>query len=234
MTTSSNKSLKKIVWSVIEQLTNYNPTDDIPWKEEWLQDQAHVFRSALIKEQLDNTNNLDESYYQNVSCLEIKCRNITCLSGSETIDSGVVENYIEIPKLVGGIGLRDIKYLGTVDYKVPFIRKNLFGYNTSDGDLYNRTKTVYTVVGNEIILKNLPQKGTKYVGFIAILDNPTTACDWNDEKEYPIPNFLIQKLELLMLKQTLSVSGIRPDYVSDGLPGNTSQPVQKTPNVNPQ
>jgi len=232
MTTIKNKSLLKIIWSVIEQLQNYVVTDDEPWDEEFLIDMANGFRSALIKEQIEQTKMISDSCYQTVSCLEIKCRDLDCTSNGVVIPSGDKEYYIEIPRLIGGIGWKDIRFLGTHDYKTQFSRKNIFGFNTSDGDIYGRSGCVYTVVGNEVKIKNLPTKGMKYVGLIGLLDNPMTACDWDDDNEYPLPNFMVQKLETLMLKQVLAVSGVKRDYNNNNLPEGVQQQAQVQNNSN--
>lgn len=223
-----NKSLLKIIYSVQEQLSGFNVTDDTPYSEEFLKDLANVFRSALIKEEINQTKLVSDSYYQSMCCLEVICREQSCVSGSETVKSGSKQYYVELPKLIGGVGNNDIKYLGLDDYKNGFIRTNLLGFNTSDGDKYGRMRTRYMMVGKEAILKNIPTKGLKYVCLIGLLDDPTTSCLWDADVEYPLPNHLIVRLETLMLKQILSTYNIKPDLKNDGLPGNAQQNIKQS------
>ena len=227
-----NKSLLKIIYSVIEQLSGFNVPQTQPYDEEHLKDMINGFRSMVLKEEINQTRMLSDSYYQTMCCLEVICRNQSCVVGGETILSGSKQYYVELPKLIGGVGNADIKYLGLDDYKNGFKRVNLFGFNTSDGNKYGRLDPIYTVIGKEAILKNIPTKGIKYVCLIGILDDPTTSCTWDDDVEYPLPNNLIAKVEMLTLKQILSTYNIKPDLRNDGIPGNAQQNIPQQQNSN--
>jgi hypothetical protein len=165
-------------------------------------------------------------------CLEVECRKASCVINGQSVKSGTKEYYVELPKLVGGIGWADIKFLGLDDYKTNFVRKNLLGFNTSDGDYWGRNNALFTIIGKEAKLKNLPTAGLRYVCLIGILDDPTTACTWDADIEYPLPNHLIAKLEIIVLKQILSTYNIKGDYRSDALPGNTLQNIPQQPQDN--
>jgi hypothetical protein len=206
------KSLEKIIYSIKEELSGYIITDDTLYDDEYIKDKIMSAREAIIKD-LYRNKLLNESYYQRLCCLEVNCVEAACNFEGTPIYSGDSYNVIEIPSLIKGVGWDNIINLGTTDLNIKLQRVTFDGFMSSDGALYTSTYPIYTIVDNKALLKNIPL-GTKFLCGIMLLYDPTEACNWEDNKDYPIDDSY--KLEMLVKKDILSVMGIVGDEINDG------------------
>lgn len=205
-------TLAEIGFSIRNQAKGYFSSDDERIDIELIYKMVHQIRSSLIKERFDEGLYLDATFYQEICCLEVKCREIECAGQS----SGMVEYYVEIPSLED-LGGPEIMYFGTTGSatqpRQEFAQTNYMGYLYSQHSPWTGTKPRYIVVGKEIKIKNIPTSGLKYVCLIAVLSDPTQGnCFTLTENDpYPIPNNLVHKLELIALKQLQSTLNNPPD-----------------------
>jgi hypothetical protein len=92
----------------------------------------------------------------------------------------------------------------------------LAGFLSSKASRYTAYDKIFTVIGNKAILKNIPSD-IKYLCLTALNEFVEDACDYDDEKDYPVAD--PAKLELLVKKDIASLLGVRPDMRQDGNPG---------------
>lgn len=205
-------SLAQIGFSIRNQAKGYFSSDDERIDIELIYKMVHQIRSSLIKERYEEGLYLDATFYQEICCLEVKCRNTVC----NGIESGEVEYYVEGPAIedLGGPEIMFFGTLATADQpRQEFSQTNYMGMLYADHSPWTGGKTRYMIVGNEIKIKNIPTSGLKYVCLIAILSDPMNGkCFTQSENDpYPIPNNLVHKLELIALKQLMSTLQNPPD-----------------------
>ncbi len=206
------KSLKKIVYSIKEELTGYNITDDVVFSNEYLIDKINDVREVIIKEHFKESG-IDGQFYQTICCLEVKCFEHGCTLNGKFYKSGSIYWYVELPALIESVGWKNIMYFGLDDFKTQFARNSFDAYLSNEGALWTSKMPIYTVVDGKAILKNLPTPGLRYICIMALLQNPQDACNWDEESPYPVPD--VHKLELLVKKDIMSLYGVIPDEKHD-------------------
>jgi hypothetical protein len=192
------KTYKEIVYSILESVYKYRITDDHDISVDWIKKKVVDINLRMVEEAYKKGESLD-SYYQKSCCIEVKCNRLSCTIDGETVESGDVEWYSEISALNPKIGYRNIAFLGTSDMKREFRRVSYSGF-VSSGSLDWVHGTTYTVIGNKILFKDLPETGTKMICMVRINADPTSVCDWNEDTPFPTPD--PYKLEL-MVKQDI-------------------------------
>jgi len=208
------KSFIRIVESVKEKYTNFNIRDDLRVPDELIRDKVHDWRATLIRDEFRSTNIIDQNYYQKTCCIEITCEAQSCTIGNYTVPSGTVIWSVELPALVTGVGWKDILYLGPDNMLTNFDRYSLSGLAGLQGNIWTGNEPAYTTIGNIAYFLNLPTSGSRFLCLVALVNNPTVVCDYDlDADIYPTPSDT--KLEMLVLKDLLSVAGIRLDEAQD-------------------
>lgn len=208
-------TLAEIGFSIRNMLTGFVSSDDERLDMELIYKKIHDVRAVLIREDLDTRGRVPFDMYQEINCLEVKCEPIVC----NGVDSGEVDHYIEIPKLITGLGWSDIYYLGTVGRKGGFQRTGVTQFQYNEHSQLKKKKPYYTIIGGKAYLKNLPSDSLKYISLIGILEDPmNTGCyDVTENDEYPIPAHMIHKMEIIVIKHFASSMGILPDEFNNAI-----------------
>jgi hypothetical protein len=206
------KPLKNIVYTIKEELSGYKITDDTLFEDAYLVDKINGVREVLIAEQFRNKY-IDPAFYQQLCCLEVLCDKSGCIIEGEFYPSGNNNHYLNIPSLINKVGFDNILYLGLDDMLTQFTRTTTAGYVSSEGALWTKRGTIYLVLGDKILIKNLPNPGIKYLCMLGLLSDPTKSCNYDENEDYPVPD--IYKLELLVKKDIMSVYGIVGDEIND-------------------
>lgn len=205
-------TLKEIAYSILESIKGYHITDDNEIPLEWIVKKINDINAILIDEDFKQGKSL-ESYMQKLCCIEVLCERTEC----EGIPSGDVIFYSEIPRLNTKIGNKNISYLGLSDMSTSFRRVSYTGFEIGNALSY-ATRPIYTVLNDKIYYKNLPTTGIKYLCLVGILNDPTTACNWDNDNQYPSPD--VYKLELLVKQDILSTyPKIPKDELNDSRDG---------------
>lgn len=206
------KPLKNIVYTIKEELSGYIISDDNLFTDNYLIDKINGVREVLIAEQF-REGGIDSQFYQSLCCLEVKCHNQGCTLNGKFYKSGSTYFYVELPSLITKVGMKNIIYFGLDDFYTEFTRMSFDGYMSSDGALWTNKKPLYTVIDGKAIMKNLPTPGLKYICINALLSNPISSCNYDDNEDYPVPD--VYKLELLVKKDIMSMYGIVGDEIND-------------------
>jgi len=91
--------------------------------------------------------------------------------------------------LIDSLGGLELRFVGNLALGIEFNVMNFKQFLASDDRMFTSDKPVATIMGEELWLKNLPTEGMKFICLSALKKNPTTACDWdNDKTEYPVPS----------------------------------------------
>lgn len=208
----AGKTLAEIGYSIRNQVKGHFSSDDERIDILLVYKMMNDVRSVLIQQEL-RAKSIDEGFYQEVSCLEVKCGEIEC----KGLKSGDVEYYVDLPPLELGIAENGIKYFGGVDRVSPFNPKSFQGWQYAKYSKYTGKSPNYTIVGDKALLGNLPSTDMKFMSIIGIFEDPIDLGCYKlkEDDVYPIPAYLIHKLELICIKQLLSTINITPDEVNN-------------------
>jgi len=194
-------TLAEIGYSIRNQVKGYFTSDDERIDIELVYKMVHEIRGILIRNRLKENRALDANLYQEITCLEVECRNLIC----NNVDSGDIEYYVSAPAL-DDLGGYEVMYFGSADKKQEFSSRNFMGNLYGNNSPWTGHKPYYTVVGSEFKIGNPPTSGLKYVCLIGILSNPLNGKCYSvgENDPYPIPSNMIHELELIALKQLMS------------------------------
>lgn len=182
------KSLERIGYTILEMVTNFRITDDEDIPIELIYDKIHNKRSEMAEAYYNKTGNVPEALYCELKCIDIECREVKC----EGEDSEIKEHYVSLPNIDATFGDKAIKYLGSMDYKIPFRRLNFpFGANGKA----TKNAPIYQVVtyDNIILGEKLPTEGMDKIGAVYMCNMHEENCD--PSKPYPIVDSWISRLE---------------------------------------
>lgn len=209
---ANNLSLASIGFSIRNQIKGFFSTDDERIDIELIYKQIKDVRALLIKDEINTVKAVNNAFYQTISCLELKCRSIIC----DGIDSEEKEYFVEIPVLADA-GTHTIKYFGSADKKTSFNQRNYQGHLYGNASPWTGSCPCYTIIGGEALIGNVTSDELKYLTLVAILDDPLNGgCFTLGENDpFAIPQSVVHKLELIVIKQLLSVINIIPDIKSN-------------------
>lgn len=218
------KTLQKIIDSIKVDLRQFSDDDLLSDLDEYIADKCHSIRETLIREEFEKLRYIDDKYYQFSNCIEVVCERGSCLINGIPITMPFVIWKAELGKLMSGVALNDIKYLGTGDFSNPFSRLSFDNFALAEGSgIYTANEPSYTIVGETALLKNLDEK-TRLLFGVLLHSNPISACSYSEEQVYPVPSEY--KLELLVKMDILRSWGIPADVLNDAR-GAVQTPAQK-------
>lgn len=143
-----------------------------------IRDKVHVARAKVVGEAFRKSLYLQSSFYQEC-CLDVTCERVC--------DSPHKEYRVELPQLIGSVGKKNIKYLGTVDRKIAFENRDSFTDNTADIPFNGGAKPFFVVVDNHAVLQNMPTPNPKKLLLVALLSNPLECDECVVDGPYPVP-----------------------------------------------
>lgn len=211
------KSLGFIASRIQKKIEGGLVTDDSRMQLEVIIDEVHKARLEILYELKKSTKSLSAGFFMKLCCMKVKCSEFKC----EGVPSGMVDTYIDIPKLVSSYDKNCIKYLGTSDYEIPF------SYSSSRTKKIapftpNKKEPYYSLDWNDnkAILFNLPTTNLTYLCGEFLVENPQDAllnseCSDLDEIEYPLPGEFIGRLEDLVFKRLVPKKQVIPDVQND-------------------
>ena len=96
------------------------------------------------------------------------------------------EYVVEIPQMIGSVGRKNIKYLGTVDRKISFENRDSFEDYTANLPFSGKPTPYFVRVENFAVLYNLPTPNPKKLLVLGLFTNPFE-CNCTKDGPYPIP-----------------------------------------------
>ncbi len=210
-------TVREIIFKIKERHTGFNITDDYPVVDELIYSFMNDVRESLIREEYNNTRRINDSYYQMSCCYKIECLGISCELNGHVFTDKTDLFKVTLPQLITGIGNQDIKYLGNRVGDGFFSRLIYEEFISTQYRIYTSMKSYYSVVGNEVILKNLPTEGMLFLCARILAKDPISACDWDSETtHYPVPseNKLVD-LVLYKLQSSTKVTDVLNNTADD-------------------
>jgi hypothetical protein len=203
-------TLRRIIWQIIEDIERYTITDDSVLDYELIRDKVIEIHQSLMKEYVNSENASLEGYYQTMDCIQLDCKHDHCnIGGIVFIDPTTYYTAI-FPPLIKTINYKNTRYFGAHGFAKEITRISLPGFISSDAARWTKHDPVYTMVGDIPVIKNLPP-GMATAKLIAILNDPTQACDWTDDDEFPTPS--VYKLQLMVKRDIGAIAA--PDLLHD-------------------
>lgn len=221
------KSLNKIVEGLLIDFKQVTDESYLHNKRAYLIDKIIDINNSLIRESFRNGVMIDQSFYRKTDCTEVTVENKTCVINGITFTSKVDLFTATINKLLPGIGSNGLLYVGSDELDGGFAIKSLSGFIASDGNVYTGSKPLCTVLGEQLLLKNIPI-GTQRLTLVGIWENVTELSNFDDDDDFPTPSGY--KLQMLVKKDLSVTWGIPLDgFKSENDETVTGRPVQ--PNI---
>ena len=197
---------------ITEALQAYKPTDDFHVDSNVILGTMNMITAALLRQMKGK---IDTGMYQIVDCLLIEEEVKACsLNGYEV--KAEPRYKVVLPTLVKDMAPDDIRYLGGSDLRSGGTRMSISALQFNEYSKFTKMFFNYTIIDNIAYLTNHPHnenKEEKMLTGILLLDNPVTACNWNDNSNYPCPSDY--RLEVLTIQHILSSYNIFPDEYND-------------------
>ena len=211
--------------SVRNQALGQIPTDDSRLTDRFIDYLVRSVRSRMVISDSERGTGIDQAYYQQVDCIEVKCGKVSCPGIGEDDDL----QYADISVVESG---RDgIAFLGTIDGDA-IQRRSLTSFIHAIDPRFGVKKGIYTVIKDRLVFKYLPA-GVSRLRMHAVLEDPMakTCMPLAENDPYPMPNNRVHELEVLCLKQLISTLPIQPDTVNDArdtatIPGRPNPNIQ--------
>ena len=214
--------LRNIIYGIWEEVESYGITDDSPLTYPLIKDKVISVNNTIIKDTWRKKLPIDMCYSIDPS-VEVTCFKDSVVVGGITFTSRRPMYKATLPAFVPEIDWDDISYFGMQGLAGGMTRRTLYGYMASEGNVWTADYPIYTIIGNEAIMKNLPTKGFTLATLVSIREDPTTISTWdsNDEQDFPTPSLL--KLQMLTKIEILKSLG-RPDLITDAQRQLSQQP----------
>jgi hypothetical protein len=181
-------TLNQILHEIKEGDNSFHITDDYRVDDMLIIEMINDVRATLIRDEKIRTGFISGNYYQNECCYEIVCEEDSCSYNGVEVKTGQKIYKVKLKPLIESLGGLEIKFVGNPALDVNFQMMSLDQWLSSGGRLFTADGAAATIMGNELWLKNLPTPGMKFICLTSLLKNPTTACDWDNDEEYPVPS----------------------------------------------
>lgn len=219
------KTLRETGYSILNAVNGFVTSDDQRVDIEWIYDKIWDVYAKLKNKYREKEGHLTPADYAQKCCLEIKCREEVC-DGKK---SGQKQYYVELPD-IDWFGAEDpIVFFGSDNLETPATYKSINGFQNSSDETYISGKFMYTIVGSEAWVKNLPTSSMTRICMITVLEEPGSKC--SPDEKFPAPRAFLFELELLVKRDILSTWGINPDLINNAndLPQAQRAPVKPQP-----
>ena len=203
-------TLRKLIAEIIEDLNKYKVTDDNPYDYELIRDKIINAHQSVLNKFAAGKQSL-ESFYQPLPCIELECYQNTCQVGGFVFSHKTTYYKATFPTLFNSLGYDNIKYFGAFDFEKEINRVSIGGFMSSDGARFTSKNPIYTVIGDSAVIKGLPL-GMSRALLVAILLDPTQACDWDDDHDFPTPS--VNSIHIMVKQDIMSTQGV-PDLIND-------------------
>ena len=203
------KTLEKIVWSVIEQASNFEVNDDNEYDKRLIEDIVISIHPVLVRQHF-NERRLTNQQMQMHLNVPVEPLDTSFDYNGVTFRPNGKLCIAKIPATINGISWNDVNYLGSTNFERNFTRKpvaSFFGRNTV---LHQLPYPNYCIIGDRVLF----DRSINFFSMIGYFNDPREVNTYNEND--PFPTVSEYKLELLSLQQLLSSKNIPFDIVDDG------------------
>jgi len=215
----------EIIYKIKERDSSFNVTDDYKISDELILSMMNDNRASLIREEYNKNRILDPMFFQFNCCYKIECVEGGCTIDGEYIPDGENVYQVNLKPHVTGIGGNGISYIGNKTGTIRFDLLSFDDYSTMEGRVWTKEALSSTLLGDKLLLKNLPTKGFSFICLREILLDPTTACTWDDNiTEYPVPS--VKKLINMVVYEIMTGSRLPSDKINNATDDTTAPKIQ--------
>ena len=210
------KTKLKIIEDILERTSAFHVNDDNPIDRDMLSDMIDDVRMKLIQDEFKATGTIDPLYYQMQCCIEILCADMAvCAVAGITFSSKEVINYVDASNVVPGLGNQAIKVLGFPDKNLgrSIYVGTIDAFRNITSLPYGKSEMIGAIVGDKLLLRNLPVNGSQFLCMTAVLSRPESACDYSSNSFYPVSN--IDRLEYIVWLRVMQALAVPPDQIND-------------------
>lgn len=206
-----SKTLNKLVYSILESVSNFSLNDDFPIPELWLEDQIITQHASLIRK-AQKERRIDEELYI-TDQLEVKK-----FDSSFTMSGILINNhndfcYADMNPLMTGLKGKEIDFVTNIGYSTIYIRKPIRTILRGSAGYYNFSKPSYAIMRNKMIFKAGDMMGSKYVIVNGIWADPRLADGYDKDEKFPTPSE--KNLEILTIQHIDHALQHNPDLIND-------------------
>lgn len=206
------KTLKKIVYSVAEAISNFEITDDSPYSLSWLEDQVITQNQTLMRK-AKTERRIDEMLYMTDDNLRVKDFSPTSMIGGIPINNCNDFMYADINMPLTGLKGAEINFVSNAGYSIIFKRKSLRELLRGSSGYLKLGKPSYSILDNKLIFRKQELSGIKYVSMSAIFTDPRKVSSWDENDIFKTPSE--KNLELLTIQHVGRVLGMPMDIIND-------------------
>ena len=198
------KSLREIVYSIIEFSSGFQVTDDNPLEPQLIADKVDDVRATLIKQEYVQHRKIDDTYFQRVP--------VEIVEDDISSDANLVEFKVNFPPVMSNLFWDNIKYLGKKTMKEGYNRRTTNEYSVGNHRRWTHNFVDYTLIGADTaLIRN--EKVAKDIKIIAIFKSPSKVPGFDWDKPYPTPDPF--KLEMIVKQDIYPSLRIPPDEEND-------------------
>lgn len=189
------KSLSLLVDSIMEQLRPHM-TQDVMLSEEWIADQIHDSRSALVP-RLYAEKDIFEGWYQQVDYPSVISK--------EMLIDGYAYPFSEKIRIIeldtepmANMGFKNIQFIGPVDFGLGSLlmtRQTINEFVANHHHRYGNNLPVYALYGSKILMRNVPDM--EFFRTSICYANPTLVNGFTWDSPYPLPLTQHRKMEII-------------------------------------
>jgi len=202
-------SLAGLVAEVIEDLKKYNVTNENTLDYELIADKIVEANISVLGKFYTSRLPLD-GFYQILSGLSVTCERDKFTIGAFVFTDKTVYYKADIPPLVKTIGYSNIKYFGMAGWDKNLSRLDLLDFVSRKHARYSSELPIYTLLGDILIAKNVPEGFSAAVGAF-ILEDPRTAPGWDDQTSN-FPTASVEAVKIIV-KNAITGTPLIPDLV---------------------
>ena len=207
-----SKTIREISYSVWEQISNFNITDDSPYPYEWIEDTVVATNASLMRQYYDARKLNDELLLTQANVPIEPVENDVTIQGL-TIKAKYGFCKADVPPLLTGVENKLLSYVGPPDYSTSYTRRKIYELMNDKGITWKLPNPTYAVVGNQLYFKKSPKLGN-VVSVTGYFRDPREVNTFDKETD-PFPTPSEFKLEMLTLQQVMQSLNIPMDLLND-------------------
>ncbi len=208
-----SKSLNKLAYSVLEEVSSFELNDDFPITLSLVEDQIISQNHTLLRK-AHKERRIDEMLYMYDEELPLKEFDKTIEIEGITIENDTDFCYVEIKSLVTGLKGLEIDVVSNAGYTKVFNRTSFKRLLRGSSGYYKLGKPEYAIIKDKLFFRAKEVAGMKVISINAIWGDPRKVSSWNPDASFPTPSE--KNLETLTVQHIAHGFQFPADLINDG------------------
>jgi hypothetical protein len=206
------KTLNKIVYSILEAVSNFEITDDSPFSPLWVEDQVITQNHTLIRK-AQTERRIDEMLYMTDEKLPVHVFDKVSSIAGIPVSNCNRFSYVDINTPLTGLKGAEIDLVSNTGYSIIFKRTSIRELIRDSSGYYSLNRPSYAILDNTLVFKTSGLAGLKFISMSAIFNDPRLVSSWNEDDIFKTPSE--KNLELLTIQHIGTALGMPMDLVND-------------------